>query len=132
MTAIEDRDPAELTSIVWSSFRASYLLSMSLEDGAAGWRLFLHIDQIIEDSLRALRMEWVMKDDYATTTDRLVLRTANKIDRALDAILAMLSKDEARAMKLLIDLAVKAGAVHDQIGSLCDSEHEERDKLLCN
>lgn len=132
MTAFEDRDPAELTSIVWSSFRSSYLLSRTLEDEATGWWLFLDIDQIIEDILRDLQMESVMKEDYAATTDKLILRTADKIGRALDAILAMLSKDEARAMKLLVDLAVRAGAVHDQIGRLCSREIEERNKLLCN
>ena len=132
MTAFEDRDPAELTSIVWSSFRSSYILSRSLEDEATGWRLFLDIDQIIEDSLRSLRMERVMTDDCATTTDKMIQRTAKKIDRALDAILAMLSNDEARAMKLLVDLAVRAGAVHDQLGRLCSCEIEERNKLLCN
>jgi hypothetical protein len=132
MTSFEDRDPAQLTSSVWSSFRSSYALSRSLEDEATGWRMFLDIDQIIEDSLRALRMEWVMKEDYAATTDQLIKRTEQKIDRALDAILAMLSKDEARAMKLLVDLAMKAGAVSDQIGRLCTWENEEREKLRCN
>jgi hypothetical protein len=132
MTSLNDRQPVELTTIVWASFRDAYELSRRLEDDSTGWQLFLAIDDAVEESFTALKLEYVGDDVVEGSSDALLQRAANRINLAIDMLYVLANQGKPHAKALMVNLAIKANDAYERILHLVDWETAEREELLCN
>lgn len=131
-TSLNDLQPVELTTVVWASFRDAYELSRRIEDVSKGWQLFLAIDDAVEESFRALKMEYVSDDVIEGSSDALLQRASNRINLAIDVLYVLANQGKPHAKALMVALAVKANDACERISRLIEWENEDREELLCN
>jgi hypothetical protein len=128
--ALCNRSPKALKTIVLAAFYDAYEFSRRLEDASIGWQLFLTIDDAVGESLRALKMEYVVGEVDLSTIEAVRLRIEERFTLAIDVLDVLTSQGRPNGMPLMVALADKALDAYERIRYLHCWESEERELSL--